>query len=184
MTRLGSRLVSEIGRIGLASIVVIGLATAAHLYLVEPLAEREIRLDAELDRLRSKSARTDIHRTGAHPYRAQGVKSGPALEAFYAYFERKERAPDWLATLYGAAASTGIQMRAGEYRQIGQGERLERYVIRLPVSGSYAQLQRFAEAALEAIPVLSLDQMKLRRTRGGDARIEAELVFSLHGAAL
>ena len=50
----------------------------------------------------------------------------------------------------------------------------------LPVSGSYAQLRDFLKRATTEIPLLSVDQMALRRDSRADGALHAELHLTLH----
>ena len=58
--------------------------------------------------------------------------------------------------------------------------RLERYEIVLPVAGSYAQIREFLKRSLAEIPVLSLDQITLKRENRHDGAVQAELRLTLH----
>ena len=60
------------------------------------------------------------------------------------------------------------------------GGRIERFEIVLPVTGTYGQLRAFLKRALGEIPVLSLDQMTLKRQSRNDAEVQAELKMTLH----
>lgn len=175
MKALLERLREEIGVIALASIVLLGATSVFYAYQVRVLEETNARLDRELARRASGAARP-------RPELIRASTPAGALEAFYRYFEREERTTDWLAKLYGVATASGVTLRTAEYRVMDGAARLERYQISLPASGGYTQIQAFLEAALAEIPVLSLDQVKFHRQRASDARIEAELVFSLHQA--
>ncbi len=50
----------------------------------------------------------------------------------------------------------------------------------LPVAGSYPQLREFLKRALVEIPVLSLDQLTLKRESRDDGAVRAELKMTLH----
>jgi hypothetical protein len=50
----------------------------------------------------------------------------------------------------------------------------------LPLTGSYAQMRDFLKRALAEIPVLSLDQMTLKRETRRDGAVQAELRLTLH----
>ncbi|MNC99262.1 hypothetical protein D3C83_174870 [compost metagenome] len=73
-----------------------------------------------------------------------------------------------------------MELRSAAYRTQAAGARLERYEIVLPVSGSYAQVRDFLKRALVEIPVLSLDQVSLKRESRNDARVQAELRLAIH----
>jgi hypothetical protein len=67
--------------------------------------------------------------------------------------------------------------------RLSSSEGIERLRISMPVTGSYAQLRRFVEAALAHDPALSLDALKIRRASPLATEVEAELQWSLFGKA-
>ena len=58
--------------------------------------------------------------------------------------------------------------------------RIVRYEIVLPVAGSYPQIREFLRRSLAEIPVLSLDQVNLKREKRNDGAVNAELRLTLH----
>jgi hypothetical protein len=158
---------SELGWPGGAAAVLLCGAVAFALLGVRPLEQQSEELDRELGR-------------AARAVKAGGTVPASGLRGFYRYFERGERMEDWLAKLYASASAAGLQFRSAEYRVLETRQRIERYQIALPLTGSYAQIRAFVENALVEIPVLSVDQITLRRKQVGDTRLEAEVVVSLH----
>ena len=55
-----------------------------------------------------------------------------------------------------------------------------RYEITLPLTGSYSQIRSFLKNALAEIPVLSLDQVNLKKDRPGDGPVNADVRMTLH----
>ena len=55
-----------------------------------------------------------------------------------------------------------------------------RYEIVLPVAGSYPQIRDFLRRSLAEIPVLSVDQLSLKRESRNDAALQAELRMTFH----
>jgi hypothetical protein len=110
------------------------------------------------------------------------AKPQPAydLAALQRFFDRPEKIDDWLARLYGIATAKSLQLRQADYRLADSRYGIERYQITLPVSGSYAEIRGFLNAALAEIPVLSLDQASFRRKSAAEPRVETELVLTLH----
>ena len=197
MKSLKSRLFQlrdELGPMGLASLALLAV-TAMFLSLVlKPLQERNTALESSLAR---------------HAGRAEaGAPAGAAggkLERFYEHLGAAEAPTDWLAKLYGIGKATGVELQSGSYRSVspatsansatagnsataagaerpgaGGGGRIERYEIVLPVAGSYPQLREFLKRALVEIPVLSLDQLTLKRESRDDGAVRAELKMTLH----
>jgi hypothetical protein len=162
----------ELGLTGLIAIALLAGAALFYKGALEPLQARNERLSSELAR----------HAGQAAPGQAGAGASGK-LEAFYSYLGHAEAPTDWLAKLYGIGKATGVELQSGNYRTQPAGAnagRVERYEIVLPVSGSYAQLREFLKRTLNEIPVLSLDQMTLKREGRNDGDVQAELRMTLH----
>jgi D-arabinose 1-dehydrogenase-like Zn-dependent alcohol dehydrogenase len=171
MRRLWDQVVSKLGAAGLAGLAIIAASVVFFTYVVTPLEETDRQLDRQLARAARNAQRT--------AEAMAVVPSARGIEGFYAFFDRPETSTDWLAKFHGAAVSTGIVVRSAEYKVIESKKRLERYQVTVPITGAYTQIRAFIDAALTEIPVLSLDQVRMRRARGGSG-IEADLMFSLY----
>ena len=68
----------------------------------------------------------------------------------------------------------------GDLQRREAGGRIQRYEIVLPVAGSYTQLRDFLKRATAEIPVLSVDQMSVKRESRNDSALQAELRLTLH----
>lgn len=181
MTDLVDHLRREIGRLGVAGAVGIGLLVfAATFYLSAhrpaQTALAALRADArELqERLRMGGSLTQREATPAEQ-----------LATFYAFFPRPASTPQWLARIYAAAATHGIALEAGEYKLDRKpGERLGRYEIVLPVKGSYARIRSFVAEVLATVPAAVLEEVDLRRESAQSARLDARVRLTLYvGAA-
>jgi hypothetical protein len=168
------RIRSDLGRGGVAALVLLLAAFAFHLAVVKPLQAKNAELAATL------SSRPP----------APVQRSGEKLARLYQALGREESATDWLAKLYAISRATGVEMQSAQYRTQGgtpgagsvsaASGPIERYEIVLPVEGSYAQLRDFLGRALAEIPVLSLDQISLKRERSSEREVHAELRLTLH----
>jgi Type II secretion system (T2SS), protein M subtype b len=160
------RLKADLGRSGLLAVLLLALALSFHTLVVQPLRAKNAGLEASI----SRQAPGPVARTGQK------------LEKLYDTLGREETATDWLAKLYAISKATGVEMQSANYKTDAaeKGSRIERYEITLPVSGTYAQLRDFLGRALAEIPVLSLDQINLRREHRREAEIQAELRLTLH----
>jgi hypothetical protein len=98
----------------------------------------------------------------------------------YDFLGKDQQTTDWLATLYGIGTATGVQLQSASYRSQPSEGRLVRYEIVLPVAGSYPQIREFLRRSLAEIPVLSLDQINLKRENRNAGAINAELRLTLH----
>lgn len=171
MPALLKRVRDELGAAGLLGLV---LLTAAALFLVlglEPLEARRAALDTQL-------ARGD--RGGGPQARDRASDNAARLAAFYDFFETGEAATGWLARLHAAGAAAGVDIRSADYTLHKTGTRLARYEIVLPVTGSYPQIRAFLRNALADIPVLSLDQVEIKREPAQGGKVQAEARLTLH----
>ena len=165
MTQILDRLKRDLGPLGLAAFALLAAAGVFFTLAVQPLQERSRALQSALERTE----------------RAAPADAAGRLDQLYAYLQRSEERTDWLAKLHAIGRATGVQTRSATYRTHAAGERLERYEIVLPVSGTYSQIRDFMKRALAEIPVLSLDQMSLKREKRSQERVQAELRLTLHG---
>lgn len=160
----------RLGDVALAALALLAAGIVVFATVIRPLESRVALLEGKLGQ-------------GARQAAADSTRSGtPAakLAAFYAFFERQEGQVDWLAKLYGSARGAGLELRTADYRLMNTSGRIARYEATLPLSGSYAQLRAFLDHALQENPVLSLDQLTLRRKRANDPNLEAEAVLTIH----
>lgn len=160
------RLRSDLGRSGLLALLLLGLAFSFHAFVVKPLQAKNAGMQATLAR------------QGPGP----AAPAGQKLAQFYQALGHPETATDWLAKLYAISKATGVEMQSANYKteSADKAGRIERYEIVLPVAGTYSQLRDFLGRALAEIPVLSLDQMSLRRESRTEGEVQAELRLTLH----
>ncbi len=86
-----------------------------------------------------------------------------------------------VAALLALAAEAGVAPRSAEFKVVYEpAAAQQQYTVTLPVSGPYAAVRGFIEAALRADAALSLDRLQLRRASAAATMIDAELVWSLH----
>jgi hypothetical protein len=156
------RLADHIGIAGVAAIALLAFALAFSHLVINPLQQRSEVLQ---DRMSRKGP-------AAQP-------GADKVAAVYEYLKKDEDTTDWLAKLHGIAGATGVQVKSASYRTQPTDGRIVRYEIVLPVTGNYAQLRDFLKRSLAEIPVLSLDQLNLKRETKGDS-IHAEMRLTLH----
>ena len=154
---------ADLGPLGFASFGVLALAAVFFMLVVKPMQARQATVEEALARPADNVA-----------------KASSQLETLYGYLDRAEETTDWLAKLHAIGRATGVSTRSATYRTLDAGTRLERYEIVLPASGSYTQIRDFMKRALADIPVLSLDQVSLRREKRNDDTVQAELRLSIH----
>jgi hypothetical protein len=157
---------------GLAGLLL--LAAAATLVLASQQWQRET---ADLQ-ARSKTLMAELK---AHPAVAaepgRNLARADWLASLPAGTQRQQR----LADLIELALHQGLTVTRTEHRlSVDADAGLERLVVSMPASGSYAQLRGFIELALQQDPALSLDSLKLQRANPQAAQLDADLVWSLH----
>ena len=164
------RLRRELGLAGLAAVVTLALTALFYKAALEPMQHRAERLSQQLERQAARA-----------PGQAGDGSASGKLDTLYSYLGRAEGTTDWLAKLHAIGRATGVEMKSANYRSAPpQAGRIERYEIVLPVSGSYVQMRDFLRRALGEIPVLSLDQISLKRESRNDGAVQAELKLTLH----
>lgn len=164
------RLVDELGTTGMLSLALFAAAALFLVTVLNPLEERARALEERLARVGHAPVQDD-----ARPF------SGAAkLAAFYRFFDTGQQPADWLKRLDDIAAKAGIELRSADYQMQRPAGRLERYEIALPVSATYPQLRAFLRTALAEIPVMSLDQVVIKRPRASDGQIQADIHITLH----
>ena len=154
----------------LPAVLILGAVALFHLFVLLPLKQRQGELHAELVR--------QSHNRGLDASRA-----AERLEAFYRRMARPEQTTDWLASLHAIGVASGVALESARYQTQPAPGRVERYELVLPVSGSYARVREFLLRALAEIPLLSLDELALRRAAPDDSRVQAELRMTLHRVA-
>jgi len=160
------RLRHELGALGWLSLAIIGLAAAFAFLVVKPLEQRNAALAERVAQLSS---------------REQPGSAAGKVASVYGFLEKPEQATDWLAKLHGIGTATGVQLKSASYKTQPTDGRIVRYEIVLPVAGSYPQIRDFLKRSLAEIPVLSVDQLTLKRENGaGTGQVHAELRLTLH----
>jgi Tfp pilus assembly protein PilO len=162
------RLHRRLGPLGMAALLMLVALGVFHIAVVQPLQAR----GAEMEKRAVRNAPA-----------AAGAQASSAAEqvgAVYAFLRRDEQTTDWLAKLHAIGAATGVELKSASYRtQQGEG-RILRYEIVLPVAGSYPQIRDFLQRSAAEIPVMSIDQVTLRRESREDPALQAELRLTLH----
>jgi hypothetical protein len=158
------RIVDRIGFAGVAAIALLAAAMLFSNFVVRPLQGKNSLL---------------IETSSRHGRKVEAGVAGEKVAAVYAYLSKEEGTTDWLAKLHGIGAATGVQLRSASYKTLPAEGRIVRYEIALPVSGSYGQIRDFLKRASAEIPVMSVDQVTLKRQEKGNA-VQADLRLTLH----
>lgn len=162
------RLRHDLGSLGVAGAVLLAAAAAFHFLVLAPMEAKNQLLKERLARQAPR----------AEPAQA-GSTAGKVI-AVYQFLQKEEETTDWLAKLHGIGTATGVHLKAANYRSQQTDGRIVRYEIVLPLAGSYPQIRDFLKRSLAEIPVMSIDQLTLKRESRNDGAVQAELRLTLH----
>ena len=168
MTERLLRLPRERGPGALAALVILAGVAAFHFFVITPMEKRNAVL---AERLARTASRTQA---------AQPASAVEKVSAVYDFLRKEEQTTDWLAKLHGIGTATGVQLKSASYRTHKTEGRILRYEIILPVAGSYPRIRDFLQRAAAEIPVMSIDQLTLKRESRTDGVLQAELRITLH----
>ena len=160
------RVRDDLGATGMAAIVLFVAAALFMSVVLQPLKDKNRVLAAKAEMVDQRA-----------PPLANTVEK---LAAVYDYLRKPEQTTDWLAKLYAIGRATGVELAQASYKTQSASGKLERYEIVVPLAGSYTQMREFLKRALAEIPVLSLDQISLKRENRRDGTVQAELRLTLH----
>jgi hypothetical protein len=169
------RMAKSLGWPGLLGLSALALA-AALLWLAQSWSTQAQALQADADGL-SKQLRSQ---------RAAGLLAGPQAPAatpqqWQQALPSAELRQQRLADLLEIGLGLGLVSARTEHRlTVDANAGLERLRVNMPLTGPYAQLRAYIDAALRHDPALSLDALKLRRSNPNAPELEADLVWSLH----
>jgi Type II secretion system (T2SS), protein M subtype b len=158
----------QLGALGFASLLLLAAAATVHFIVLKPLEGRN---DMLKDRVARQAPRADP---------GQPASTADKVSAVYDFLRTEEQTTDWLAKLHGIGTATGVQFKTATYRTQQTEGRIVRYEIVLPVAGSYPQIREFLRRSLAEIPVMSIDQLALKRESRKDGALQAELRMTLH----
>lgn len=168
MTQKLLRLRDELGRLGIVAVLLLAALALFHLLVLRPLEARNADLGSRAARL---APRADAGAPGS---------AADKVGAVYDFLKRDEQTTDWLAKLHAIGAATGVKLKSAAYRTPQPEGRILRYEIVLPLAGSYPQIREFLKRSTAEIPLMSIDQLNLKRESRKDAALQAELHLTLH----
>ena len=165
------RLVRRVGWPAILAVLLVLAAAILH-FVAARASQREL----ETLRVQAQAAQQKL-RSGKLQGSAAPASVPEQLRSFQAFFPQANSLPHWLEMIHKIGRGAGLVIRSGEYR-LERQDRLWRYHVTLPVSGSYMQVRQFITFVLREVPAASLDDVQFRREQGD--RVEARLRFSLH----
>ena len=157
---------------------VLGLALSAFAAVVSLTAllpaKREL---AEVRQAIERASRSA--RNSANPERPASTEE--QLASFYGFFPPREQAPDLLDRIYVAAEQNQMATPKADYTVTDDRKSgLVSYQVLIPLTGEYAQIRSFVDAALEAVPTLAIDELDFAREGIADTQLNARVRFNLY----
>ena len=166
-TRLAAR---RLGPTGLAGLALLVAAVIVVFGVVQPIHHQASDLQTQLSAL--DTARSTMRDQTQSPVDNAGD--------FLNRFPTRAELPAVVAAFGASANKAGVTLEQGTYSfQVQKGASLARYVIDLPVKGSYPAIRRFVSNALVAVPAASLDTLRLERREVAEGSVDAALRFTV-----
>ena len=157
----------RLGTTGLVGLSLLAAALLLQLIQVEPQQQEAVAQHEKLAALRMAAV--------AHDADPAPVPLNPL-----AMLPPTGEAPQRIGELEQLAHAHGISLPRGQYSIAPlTGTTLAHWQLVLPVEAPYPALHAFLAAALERLPNLTLDELKLKRDRIESAELQAELRLSL-----
>jgi len=166
-TRLAAK---RLGPAGLGGLALLVAAVVVVFAVVQPVRDQALGLQSQLSAL--DTARSTMRDQVQSPVDHAGE--------FLNRFPTRAELPAVLAAFGVSANKAGVTLEQGTYSfQVQKGASLARYVIDLPVKGSYPAIRQFVSDALVAVPAASLDTLRLERREVAEGGVEAALRFTV-----
>ena len=157
---------------GLLGGALLVLALGAYFILVRPMHVQSQAQQQRLDRLRAAVQVAAVLPVTTEPDPIAALPPDSSAAATLGEMEQLARAHDFELTRGQYSVAT---VNTGS----ADAPRLARWQMVFMVKASYPELHAFVAAALERLPNLTLDEVKLKRERIEDTELQTELRFSL-----
>lgn len=155
------------------------LVVAAALTQLFVLPVREAAIEAAERRLAGVERST---RRAAMERQAERATPEETRQRLLDRFPSQDQLNAELGRLLELAGKEGLQVPSGDYRLLpGKDGLFDRYVLNLPVKGSYLTIRRYVAAVRREFPDLAVEDISLRRENIGSNEVEAQLRFILFG---
>ncbi len=123
----------------------------------------------------------DQLKRGVHGQDSDRRAPAEQLARFYKLFPRDNDLPLWLDKVFASAQSQGIGLDQGEYKATRDKEGgMVRFQMTFPVKGDYPRIRKYLSSLMADIPALSLQQVRFKRQKVGDAMVEADIKLVLY----
>jgi len=156
----------------LLALILVLAATATHL-LVLPAREGAIADTKQRAAMLEREARR-----AALERRGQRNSPEDTRETLLQPFPGEALLNAQLGRLIELAAEHAVQLPGGDYRLVrGKAGLFDRYVLNLPVTGSYRAIRAFVQTARNEFPALAVEDMSMSRESIDQADVAGQLRF-------
>lgn len=175
-----SQIRDAVDRIGIYGVIGVALLIAVitvYFAVLVPMTHNVSALNGQVEALQKE------FRMSGKRFRRPAT-ANEQLQNFHAFFPRLQSTPEWLGKIDAAAKANDLTLRAGEYKlEHRTDERLMRYQMILPVSGTYTQIRGFLAGVLKSLPAASIDEISLQRDDIKKSTVEARIRLTLYLAS-
>ncbi|MEK6686396.1 MAG: hypothetical protein AABY99_08395 [Pseudomonadota bacterium] len=181
LNRLLPQLRWQIGRLGAAGKIGLGLWVATSIYFFSVVLPQETVLRKLKERAETLQTQVSSKQTPGDAETSKKMSGDQALQAFYDFFPRIDSSPFWVRELVRLAKKQGVDLSSSEYRLVNENdERLARYEMVLPAKGTYPQIRAFMADALEAVPAMAISAIAIKRENVTSEKLEVRLEINLY----
>jgi Tfp pilus assembly protein PilO len=162
-----------------AALALAGLNGAVYVAYTLPRSMRERSVAARVEVVRAEVGR-ERQRVEALRFRAETIRSNARdAERFHALLGAKSSLLSLREELAGTAQELGLRVgsRSYSFEPIKGASDVMRFEIRMPVSGTYAQLAAFLDRVERSPHFVTVDQIQLQQRTQGE-RAELSVVLS------
>jgi Pilus assembly protein, PilO len=163
--------------LGWPGMVGIGLLTGCVAFYFSAIQDAQDRLTS------ARTAALALHEQSKLAGHGQAGDQGTPeeqLAQFFRNFPRDKDVPQCMEKIFAAARSDGIELEKGEYKATQDKEGgVVRFEMTFPVKGDYPRIRKYLSSLMTDMPTLSLQQVKFKRQKVGDAAVEANISFVL-----
>jgi hypothetical protein len=166
--------IERLGVYGVIGIALLIFVVAIYFAALLPMSHKVDALNGQVEALQK-----EFRMSGKKQQRP--ATASEQLQNFYAFFPPLQSTPKWLGKIQAAAKANDLILSAGEYKlEHRANDRLLRYQMVLPVSGSYEQIRGFLAGVLKSLPAASLDEINMQRDDVKKPTVEARVRLTLY----
>ena len=167
-------------RLGLAGKAGLGLFVISIIFFVVVVLPQDREINILKQRVETIKSRSPFQ-ISDKPGSGRRIGGDQALKVFYDFFPRIDSSPFWIGELVRVAETHEVEINRSDFHMIlGDGSRLARYEMVLPVHGSYPQIRAFIADALKSIPAMAITGIHIKRKGVKSLQLEAGIKVNLY----